>query len=366
MSSIKLEESRRVMNLCNACRYCEGFCAVFPAMELRRNFSDEDLSYLANLCHNCRDCYYACQYAPPHEYDINVPKTLADLRLETYQHAVGLPLFKKMLTNSGWAVSIINIVCILLVLAVTLFNQKVETILDVHKGSNSFFEVISYSTMVFPISALAVLLSIGMLINIRNFWRLIGGNFSELLNIKAHSRAISDVLKLKYLDGGGHGCNYPNEDFSMIRRNFHHATFYGFLLCFAATIVAVFYHHYLGIMSPYPFFSLPVLLGTIGGVSILIGTTGQFYLKMQMDPMPASNDTFGMDVGFIVSLFLASSTGLLLLIFRSTQLMGSLLIIHIGVVIALFITMPYGKFIHGIFRYLVLVRNAIEQSQDKT
>ncbi|MBV8868009.1 MAG: CitB family transcriptional regulator, partial [Acetobacteraceae bacterium] len=59
-----VREARREMEVCNACRYCEGFCAVFPAMELRREFSSGDLSYLANLCHNCRGCYYACQYAP--------------------------------------------------------------------------------------------------------------------------------------------------------------------------------------------------------------------------------------------------------------------------------------------------------------
>ena len=41
------------MEICNACRYCEGFCPVFPAMEQRRAFSDGDLGYLANLCHNC-------------------------------------------------------------------------------------------------------------------------------------------------------------------------------------------------------------------------------------------------------------------------------------------------------------------------
>jgi citrate/tricarballylate utilization protein len=79
-----LKEAGRVMRICNACRYCEGFCAVFPAMELRRNLSDQDLKYLGNLCHNCRDCYYACQYSPPHDFDLNVPKTLGELRLETY------------------------------------------------------------------------------------------------------------------------------------------------------------------------------------------------------------------------------------------------------------------------------------------
>ena len=84
MSSNTLKEAGRVMTICNSCRYCEGFCAVFPAMELRRTFTSGDLKYLANLCHNCRDCYYACQYAPPHDFDLNFPKAMAELRLETY------------------------------------------------------------------------------------------------------------------------------------------------------------------------------------------------------------------------------------------------------------------------------------------
>jgi MinD superfamily P-loop ATPase len=54
-----LKEGERQMTICNACRYCEGYCAVFPAMELRRTFSKGDLVYLANLCFDCRDCYYA-------------------------------------------------------------------------------------------------------------------------------------------------------------------------------------------------------------------------------------------------------------------------------------------------------------------
>ena len=58
-------EGARIMQICNACRYCEGYCAVFPAMEQRRVFTTADLTYLANLCFDCRDCYYACQYAPP-------------------------------------------------------------------------------------------------------------------------------------------------------------------------------------------------------------------------------------------------------------------------------------------------------------
>ena len=79
-----IANARREVEICNACRYCEGFCAVFPAIELRREFSAGDLSYLANLCHNCRGCYYACQYAPPHEWGINIPRTMAEVRAESY------------------------------------------------------------------------------------------------------------------------------------------------------------------------------------------------------------------------------------------------------------------------------------------
>ena len=71
--------------MCNACRYCEQYCPVFPAMEQRPSFARVDLAYLANLCHNCGECLYACQYAPPHEFGINVPRTLAEIRLASYE-----------------------------------------------------------------------------------------------------------------------------------------------------------------------------------------------------------------------------------------------------------------------------------------
>ena len=72
------------MTVCNSCRYCEGLCAVFPAMEMRRAFPDGDLNYLANLCHACGACYVDCQFSPPHEFNVNVPKTLAVARAESY------------------------------------------------------------------------------------------------------------------------------------------------------------------------------------------------------------------------------------------------------------------------------------------
>src|ERR1700722_14537169 len=77
-------EVSRIMQICNACRYCEGFCAVFPAMTRRLEFGRADVHFLANLCHNCGACLHACQYAPPHEFAVNVPKAMAEVRQQTY------------------------------------------------------------------------------------------------------------------------------------------------------------------------------------------------------------------------------------------------------------------------------------------
>ena len=84
LATDNLREADRLMTICNACRYCEGLCAVFPAMEMRRTFAAGDLNYLANLCHQCGACFPDCQYSPPHQFDVNVPAALAKLRNDTY------------------------------------------------------------------------------------------------------------------------------------------------------------------------------------------------------------------------------------------------------------------------------------------
>ena len=68
-----------------------------------------------------------------------------------------------------------------------------------------------------------------------------------------------------------------------------------------------------------------------------------------------------MDRGFIALLFFTSLTGLALLAWRDTGAMALLLAVHLGVVMALFLTLPYGKFAHGIYRSAALLKHNIEK-----
>lgn len=113
-------EVERVMQVCNACRYCEGFCAVFPAMTQRLEFGKADIHYLANLCHNCGACLHACQYAPPHEFAINVPKAMAQARLETYQQYAQPAAFGALYRRAGITVALALIVGLTLFLLLAM------------------------------------------------------------------------------------------------------------------------------------------------------------------------------------------------------------------------------------------------------
>ena len=72
-----------------------------------------------------------------------------------------------------------------------------------------------------------------------------------------------------------------------------------------------------------------------------------------------------MDLGFIALLFLISASGLALWLGRDTTAMALLLCLHLGAVMALFLTMPYGKFAHGFFRSASLLRYAVEKRRKR-
>jgi len=194
---------------------------------------------------------------------------------------------------------------------------------------------------------------------LRNFWREAG--IAGSISSKSTVAALRDALTLRNLGGGGDGCNNRNEAFSQARRYYHHALFYGFLFCFSSTCNAAVYEHIFGWVSPYPFLSLPVLLGTAGGLGMIVGAAGLLYIKIAADPAPASKAVLDIDYAFLALVVAASVTGLLLLALRQTAAMSNLLAVHLGVIVAFFLLLPYSKFVHGMYRSAALLRHSIER-----
>ncbi|MDO5536889.1 MAG: tricarballylate utilization 4Fe-4S protein TcuB, partial [Desulfovibrionaceae bacterium] len=338
----------------------EGFCAVFPVMELRRTFTDAELKYFANLCHNCRGCYYACQYAPPHEFDLNYPEVMAQLRRETYEEFAWPKALAPALRMNGLYVFAVSLIGVLLFLGGSLLANGPEALFGTHPGPGSFYNLFPYSLLLVLFTLVFLFGAFSLYKGVKNFWATTESKPEELWSLKNHKQALKDAFTLRYLDGNGEGCNYPDDRFSTIRRKYHHLTFYGFLACLASTSIAFIMDHLLGMPAPYSFFSLPVLFGTGGGIALCIGTAGLMYLKCKMDRRPYDEQSVGMDVSFAMLLFLVCLTGLALLVFRSTSLMGILLCVHLGLVLALFFTFATSKFVHIAYRYFALVRNAYE------
>jgi citrate/tricarballylate utilization protein len=289
---------------------------------------------------------------------------MAQLRLETYHEFCWPESFKNSFRHNVFFTTLTTLLCLTVIFGALLMLRDKEIFFSSHVGAGAFYSVIPYSVLV----SIALLLALGVLVifagELKMFRRGTGGNHKDFLDLRAHAVAASDVLRLKYLAGGGHGCNYPDERFSMLRRWLHHLVFYGFALCLGATAAAACYEHFLQRQPPYAVFSLPVILGAIGGIAMLLGTSGLLYLKSRMDQAPAAGKSTVMDIGFLGLLFMVNLTGLILLILRETSAMGTLLALHLGFVASLFLTAPYGKFVHAVFRYAALVQNAAEQKRN--
>jgi citrate/tricarballylate utilization protein len=168
-------------------------------------------------------------------------------------------------------------------------------------------------------------------------------------------------LTLRYLHPGSIDCVSGEDDRTPWRRRCHHFTFYGFLLCFASTTVAAVYHGVFDWRAPYGYASLPVLLGTAGGFGVIVGSFGLLALRRSRDVALGGEAQHGLDGSFLALLLLTTTTGMVLLMLRHLPVMGPLLIVHLGAVLALFATMPYGKFVHGLYRLAALVINAREE-----
>lgn len=344
-----IQEARRQVEICNACRYCEGYCSVFPSMHANRSFTDGDVTQLANLCHGCRGCYYACQYTAPHEFDLNLPKALAEVRQDSWEEFACPQSVAKHFQKSGMLIAIATFIGFALLFAASRWMGQ--------SSGEGFYAVISHNLMVaiFTPAFVFPLVSIG--VSLRRYWSATGGKRIVLHDIK---EAFTAVTTMRNLAGGhGEGCNYEDEDrFTSARRIAHQLVLFGFLLCFASTCAGTIMHYFLGMHAPHSFWSLPKLLGVPGGVLLTFGSIWMVALKCRADPKLGAVSAWGGEIAFIGLLGFIAFSGLALYVLGTTEMMPTVLALHLGAVLSFFLLTPYTKMAHGFYRLAALVRDA--------
>ncbi len=349
MSELSLhDETVRQLTVCNACRYCEGYCNAFQALTRYRSFDKPTVSHLANLCHNCRGCYYACQYTEPHEFALNIPAMLANVRADNWEQHIKPGSVSRLMQTALWPY------LLLLVLFVFVFTF----LFGVEWGlAQPFYSSISHTALIAMFLPLFVLPWFPLVGGLRRYWKSVGG---QSLVISDVASAFSSASTMKQLGGGqGQGCNYEaTERFTSTRRWAHQATMYGFLLCLASTSVATLYHYLFNWQAPYEFFSLPKLLGVSGGLLLSAGTAVLFLLKLKADSHLGSVERRLGEYVFIALLFAVSTSGLVLYWSAGSSLASGSLVIHLAFIAVFFISVPYSKMVHGFFRMSALCRES--------
>lgn len=356
LSDDLVAEAQRQLSVCNSCRYCAAYCPVWPALEQHTELSATNVVDLANLCHDCRDCYDACMYTAPHEFDLNPPALFTAVREQTYE-TFAWPARPAWLHGPLLVAGAFAAVCVLLVAIGSLTTDAVLP----GTTSGSAYDVVGHWALVAVVMVPSVWAVIAFAASAWRYWMTIHGNRSGLLDASAWLTTARQAATLRHQTGGGTGCTYPTEIPSQARRRWHHCVSYGFGLTLVATISAAIGEYLFGAESPHGYLSVPVITGTLGGVSMTVGCTALLWLKRQAPPELTTRTMRRADLAFLWALLVLSLTGLAVLLLRETALFAPVLVVHVAAVIVAFALAPYTKFMHWIYRVLAIHEDTVKR-----
>src|SRR5712675_1436781 len=86
-------------------------------------------------------------FTPPHEFAINIPKILAEVRVETYQRWSWPGFLARAFKKRGITVALAAIVAAVVV-ALSLLFIPGENLFAIHLAPGAFYDVVPYIAMV--------------------------------------------------------------------------------------------------------------------------------------------------------------------------------------------------------------------------
>ncbi len=345
-----MEEGIRQFNICNACRYCEGYCAVWDAIERESSFLPLDMKHYSNLCHDCRECYYVCPYTGDHEFKLNIPGLLSEIRLETYSENIWPRIARKSLDHPVASWAIVISISLVFTFGLTIFLS----------GTKYLFSPSTLSDQIIP-DPYFKLLSFLLYAYVIIMWSLEGLKYWH--SIKKPERRITpkyfllglkDALQHRYFGGGSAGCNYPGESGTITRLVFHAMLLGGFLLDLATILF-------------YPDMSRAVVLSyTAGATAMFIGSLFLLVFKPLSNLSLLSSGMKHNDYPFTTAMMITGLTGMLFPLTSGTLFYSYFFLIHIALIAAIFLIAPYSKFLHPVFRVVSLAANRSEAENSRS
>ncbi|HLH85896.1 MAG TPA: hypothetical protein VKU79_03410 [Thermoplasmataceae archaeon] len=331
-------EALRQLTICNACRYCEGFCAVWDAIEYRSVLDIKEMPYLANLCHDCRDCYYVCPFNEPHhEYGLNIPKILGSARYKSYRDSTW-PFWANLAFDRPAILTgaLVTFTLIAMILYVLLIER--EPLIG-HVPLASLIPDSTFRATTLAVYAYSIIM-----------WTLSGIRFSRNSRSLRGTTSLGILMGLvsafshKYFRGGGVGCRYPSEESRFVRAALHSSLLYGFLLALFS-------------ISFYPNLNTTVLaIYTAASVLISAGSLGLLFSDVYDEKKTRSMEMYALDVPFVTLLLLSGLSGIIFALLSYTVFYGLAFIIHDALILDVFLLAPFSKFIHPVYRVISLSR----------
>lgn len=359
------EEALRELEVCNACRYCEGYCPVFPALARRNPVRLEDVSAIASICHDCRACYQACMYTPPHEFAINLPRVLSEVRASEWAADVW-PARLAILVERPWAAAIGGVgVSAAVLLGAVAASGRWWSLLHAGVPGGGVYSVLPWPVMVSFGLLGGIFALVGLMLASAHFWKRVFGGPWRMPRWGPLLASSVRAVGLTGMTGGGDGCYYPDHVRPRRwRRRIHTVLLAGVGLTFVATLSAAVAQDVLGDPPPYPIDSVPVSAGVAGGVGIVASVVILGVMKWRSSDHLAALVMKKLDYVFMLLLALSALTGFGVLLARGSPTLGLWLVVHLSVVGGLFGTAPYGKMLHSGARLVAVASDSTRVGEE--
>jgi len=333
---------------CFQCATCSAVCelapkgAPFPRRQMvlgQWGLEDQLVADPALwLCHQCNDCTERC---PRDARPGDVMGVLRSLAIE----ALAAPRFLgEWVGNAGKTWPLLLGIPILFWVGLLYAWHG----LTIPEPPLVYHEFVPHPSIYVVYTAASIWACVAFAIGGMRFWELSGRGANRQGSFWSHLMpALIDIATHKKFASCG-----PAKP----RRWGHFALLWGFVAAAVASGIIIIAMYGMGEELPLPQLHPAKLIGNLGAVLLVVG--GVILLRNRLEDAKGTGQTNAFDAFFLVVVLVVVTTGVLSelgRLFFEPALACSVYVVHLGAVLCLFLTAPYSKFAHLLYRTLAMV-----------